>query len=167
MAELYGANITAKLQDRPNNVDPGNYGGQYRSVQDQFTGDAAQNDTVFMFTVPSDAVLSHALSVLAFTAFGAGVTLDIGFAADTSIDSDGAGTPYAGDDNALATAISVASAGEVKLLEALGPADFGKKAYQLAGITASPKKDLKVVATFKGGNPASGTLAWEQSFASA
>lgn len=129
--------------------------GVYQTAQGSVTVDAALGDTVGLFPVPSHATLSHALSHVRWTALGTGATGDIGFAAKGD---------YAGDPDALAAGVDMAAAGSGALLTGLGPADVGKKVWQLAGMAKDPGGDLWVTLTFGGANPNSGTIAVEQAF---
>lgn len=119
------------------------------------TVDAAQNDTIGLFEVSSSAHLSQLLSLLQFSAFGAGVTLDCGFATDAAL---GVSAKTA----VLVSALSVAAAGSDKLVKALGIADQFKAVWELAGLAADPRANLLVVVTLAGANPASGSIAYEQ-----
>lgn len=158
MADHYIDQIGGRaLNDRPLSTLSMHYRGYYQTAQGRKTVDMAQNDTLGLFPVASEATLSHVLSLISWSALGAGVTMDIGFEA---IDEIG----YAGDQDALANNVDVATAGSGKLVAALTRDDLGKQAWELAGLASDPGRPLWIVAIFEGANPASGTVAFEQAF---
>lgn len=132
-----------------------------RIARDYWTGDAAQNDTVvlgnFDWTTRFDA-----LSVIEFTDFGTGITLDVGVEVGPT---DGAADPDClVDGQDIATA-----AGSASLLKSVAIGDRHKPLWQLAGFaSAQAARDATtanggratVIATLLGGNPDSGTLSW-------
>jgi hypothetical protein len=158
MSDFYLTKIGGRSEaNRPLSVAAEDYRGDYKIAADSATLDAAQNDTVGLFPIRSDATLSQVTSLLAFGALGAGVTGDVGFAPRDDI-------AFAGVDNALASTVDMSTAGSAKLVAALGAADIGKRVYELAGLTKDPSGDFWVELTLKGVNPASGLIAFEQAF---
>lgn len=125
-----------------------------RMLSDYWTGDAAQNDYVSLgyvdWTTRFDAI-----SQIDFDDFGTSITLDVGVAADP---------------DCLVAAQDVATAaGSVSVLKSVSIANRRKPLWQLAGYAsaqaarAATVKDggrAELIATFKGGDPASATLAW-------
>lgn len=125
-----------------------------RMLSDYWTGDAAQNDVVSLgyvdWTTRFDAI-----SQIDFDDFGTSITLDIGVALDP---------------DCLVAAQDVATAaGSVSVLKSVAIANRRKPLWQLAGYAsaqaarAATVKDggrAELIATFKGGDPVSATLAW-------
>lgn len=145
----------------PKPIEPQEHRGRYRVAKGSFTGDAAENDTLDLFTLPAHAKLSTVISLLRHTAFGASVVADIGIKADATIIQDN-GSAYAGDVDCLADGLAIGSAGTKTLFATETSADYNKRIYEIAGIDKDPKKDLTVTLTFLGANPDSGTIAFEQ-----
>jgi len=143
--------------DRPLDVEPENLNGLMKIAQGNLVVDAAQNDTIGLFPVPSHATLSHVMSLVSFSALGAGVTLDVGFDARADI-------AFVAAPVALANGIDVSAAGSSSLVAALTRADMGKKVYELAGLTTDPGGVFWVMGSLKDANPASGTIGVEQAF---
>ncbi|WP_312145256.1 hypothetical protein [Brevundimonas sp.] len=125
-----------------------------RMLSDYWTGDAAQNDIISLgyvdWTTRFDAI-----STLDFTDFGTAITLDVGVANDV--------------DCLIAAQDVATAAGSVSLLKSVAIADRRKPLWQLAGYAsaqaarAATVKDggrAELIATLKGGNPDTGTLAW-------
>jgi hypothetical protein len=130
-----------------------------RIARDLWTGDAAQNDDVVLADVDWNTVFDEH-SFINFTDFGTGVNLDVGVAVGPS----GADIDCLVDGQDISTA-----AGKVELLKSVAIGDRHKPLWQLAGFTsyeaaksATRANDgrAKLIATFKDGDPASGTLAW-------
>lgn len=165
MAELDSTIMEPGARANPQPIPASEYRGRLRIAQGRITADAAQNDTVRLFEIDAHATLSTVISKLAFSALGAGVTLDIGFKADASIIMAN-GSGYAGDVDAIADGIDVSGAGTATFFGAQAAANYGKKIWELAGIdSGDPGKRLTVIGTFLGANPASGTVAFEQGWA--
>lgn len=144
-------------------VDPFFCNGRVaRILGDYFTGDVAQNDFVSLGYVGWDTRFD-ALSTIEFDDFGTAITLDIGVASNTA--NVGATAPaclVSGQD--IATA-----AGSVSALKSVGIANRHKPLWQLAGYasfqaakdaTVADGSRAELIATFKGGDPVAGTLAW-------
>jgi hypothetical protein len=161
MAEFKSTLLEPGSRANPKTIEPQEHRGRYRVAKGSFTGDAAQNDTVDLFTLPSHAKLSTVISHLRHTAMGTSVTLDIGVKADATIIQD-SGSSYAGDVDCLADGLDVASAGTKTLFAAEAATDYNKRLWEIAGIDSDPKKDLTITATLLSANPDSGTLAFEQ-----
>lgn len=127
-------------------------GARVKGLPFLFTGDAAQNDTVLLCPVPSWGVACPQLTSYFTTAFGADVTLDVGFKADAAIG-------YLGDPDALVDGADVSGAlGQTSMMSNVAKTDLFKRWWQIAGLTRDPRTNLWVVATFLSANPASGTL---------
>lgn len=144
-------------------TDPYFHNGRVaRILKDYITVDAAQNDYVSLGYVGWDTRFDE-ISALNFDDFGTSITLDVGVASNTA--NVGAGAPAClinGQD--IATA-----AGSVAFMKSVGIANRHKPLWQLAGFASfQAAKDATVadggraelIATFKGGDPTSGTLAW-------
>lgn len=156
MAEHLGSFVTGRTEaDRQLDVDGAYYQGRYNTLVERFDVDAAQNDTLFIGMIPADVVLSQVVSEYETSALGASVTMDVGFADDADL-----GVSSVTD--VLVNDADVAAAGTGSMTSAIAVADRGKKVWQLAGLTADPKKPLKLIATLKGANPASGDICFEQ-----
>lgn len=168
MAEFYGNYITGRTESARNiPASQAHLGGFFQAFRDILTFDGAQNDTIFMGLLPDDAVLSDALSKVQWTGLGANVTLSIGVEDNTtqkfrSLTVDGAG--LVGKTGILLDAEAVSNGGNASMVKDVALTDRFKPLWELAGLTASSGQDLKVIATVGGGNPSSGTIAWEQGF---
>lgn len=165
MAEIL-SDIFAKFEDnRSLDVPAQDLRGGYRIAR---TGkksyDFAQNDTLRLVGLPSHAKLSAAISRVRHSAFGAGVTLSIGFKDDlrSEVKAVTGGTGITSKTAALVSALDVSAAGSSNAMAAVAIADEDKFLWELAGCTADPGVTLSLIATFAGANPASGTLIWEQ-----
>ena len=97
---------------------PSEIGGRVRYIRANFTQGAAAGDATSTSTLaklPARArVLGH-LSKIYFSSFGAARTLDVGYAAGTSILD---GSAITADPDLFATAVDVSSAGSMVLDEA-------------------------------------------------
>lgn len=132
-----------------------------RVARDFITVDAAQNDTVVLGYLKWETRLD-ALSVLEFSDFGTGVSVDVGVAVGP--------TGGAADPDCLVDGQDVSTAaGSTSLLKSVAIADRHKTLWELAGFaTLQAAKDAtiadgskaRVIATFLGANPDSGTLSW-------
>lgn len=125
-----------------------------RMLSDYWTGDAAQDDYVSLGYVDWNTRFD-AISTLDFDDFGTSITLDVGVALDP--------------DCLIAAQDVATAAGSVGLLKSVAIANRRKTLWELAGYASlQAAKDATVadggraelIATFKGGNPGSGTLAW-------
>lgn len=114
---------------------------------DTFEGDMAQNDTLVLGAIPSNAIIDPNQSILWFDDLGTSITMDIGDSNDT---------------NNLCSAIDVATAaGNTKILASVDIANYYKPLWKLLGYTTDPGGKLTIYATFAGGNPAAGSIAWQ------
>lgn len=153
MAEQVGSLVTTHfaqtLQSQP---AVAHNGGRLRSVTDYMVAvDAAENDTVHMAKLPSNAVIHHT-SKIWFDDFGTSVTLDIG-----TFNVNGS---TADDDNSINDGVDVATAaGSADLLS--GFTKHGKYLWELAGASADPGGLIDIKATIKDANPGSAGMAWE------
>lgn len=125
-----------------------------RIAKDYWTGDAAENDYVSLVYVGWDTVFDE-ISTLNFDDFGTSITLDVGVALDP--------------DCLIAAQDVATAAGSVGLMKSVGIANRHKPLWQLAGYASlqaareATKADggrAELIATFKGGNPTTGALAW-------
>lgn len=123
--------------------------------RDAITADAAQNDTIGLFEVKTSHKLSAVISFVAFTALGASVVGDVGFADDADLGISAKGAVLASD-------INMAAAGSGKLIQALGAADWDKAVWEILGLAKDPQGVALVVLTLQGANPASGSIFFEQ-----
>lgn len=165
MAEIL-SDIQTKAEDaRALDVPAQDLRGRYRIVR---TGkkafDFAQNDTLKLVALPSHAKLSAAISRFRYSALGVGVTASIGFKDDTrpEVKAVTGGTGITGKTAALLSALDVSAAGSSNAMAAVAIADEDKYLWELAGATADPGVNLALILTLAGGNPASGTVLWEQ-----
>ncbi|WP_309628207.1 hypothetical protein [Brevundimonas sp.] len=136
-------------------VDPFYCNGRVaRMLSDYWTGDAAQDDQISLgfvdWTTRFDAI-----STIDFDDMGTSITLDVGVALDT--------------DCLIAAQDVATAAGSVSLLKSVAIANRRKPLWQLAGYasaqaartaTVAVGGRAELLATLKGGNPGSGTLAW-------
>lgn len=144
-------------------VDPYFANGRVaRILSDYWTGDAAQDDYVSLGYVDWNTRFD-AISTIDFDDMGASITLDVGVAQTAT--NVGATAPAC-----LISAQDVATAaGSVALLKSVAIANRRKALWELAGYASlqaardATKADggkAELIATLKGGNPGSGTLAW-------
>jgi hypothetical protein len=132
-----------------------------RIARDYWTADGVENDTVvlgnFDWTTRFDA-----LSVIEFSDFGTGISLDVGVEVGPS--SGAADPDCLVDGQDIATA-----AGSASLLKSVTIANRHKTLWELAGFasaaaartaTVANGGRATVIATLLGGNPDSGTLSW-------
>lgn len=132
-----------------------------RIARDYITVDAAENDTVVLGHFDW-ATRFDALSVLEFSDFGTGISVDVGVEVGPT---DGAADP-----DCLVDGQDVATAaGSCSLLKSVVIADRHKPLWELAGFSsAQVARDATtanggratVIATLLGGDPDSGTLSW-------
>lgn len=165
MAELLSDIFTKAEDNRSLDVPAQDLRGRYRIARaSKKSFDAAQGDTVKLVALPSHAKLSAAISRIRYSAFGASVTLSIGFRDDLrpEVKAVTGGTGITSKTAALLSALDVSSAGSANAMGAVAIADEDKSLWELAGCTASPGVDLVLIATLGGANPASGTLVYEQ-----
>lgn len=117
--------------------NPGEF-GKVRAKYFSWTGDAAQNNTVHLMTLPKGSSVLHGR--VAFTDFGSSVTMDIGTAVDG----------VAVDEDHWAAAIDVATAA--------GQSDFANT-LALYGLGSEVlTAETEVWAKFEAANPDSGTI---------
>lgn len=171
MTEHLGTYISSRAYDpdRRRRVEGYHIGQDYQTANDRFTVDAAQDDTLFLFKLPAQSVLSDVISKIRWSALGAGVTLSVGFADDASAAkkrADTGGVGITGATRALLNAENASSAGSASMVKAIALTDQFKELWQLAGLDRDPKEEIKIIATLGGANPASGTIAFEQGWLS-
>lgn len=161
MAEFLGKYIETLAQDgRQLDVDHRHRLGNICLLTEVLTDDVAQNDTVlFAANLPWGLMPSFVISELAFTAFGSGVTFDLGIKDDSILG-------VTSKTDVFVSALSIAAAGTASALDNLAITDRGKMAWELAGLTEMPTSSdgWSLVGTFEGANPASGSIAIEQAF---
>lgn len=119
------------------------YGGSpIRGIQDNMALTTAMviNDTLEFGLIPSSAILLPT-STIVHPNFGASVTMDVGF-------NEG-GSGFAAK---LGSALAMSSAGTKAGMAAVAVGDLGKRAWELAGFSADPRRELKLVGTIKGAN---------------
>lgn len=132
MAELESSFYTGAIDGQPQTkLDGRLFNASLVSYTVEWTGDAAQNDTLKLFKVWS--TFRPIFLVIDHTAFGTSVVLDIG---------DNAGTP---DPDRFYDGLDVSAAGR----SVVPVANAGQD------VLANGEE---IVATFLGANPASGTL---------
>lgn len=162
MFDLYGKKIAARgLADIPKAVDPIFERARGRNASDLLTvaAETAIGTTIGLFKVKSSARPIKYPSVIYNQAFGADVTLDIGFAPDPYLD-------YAGDEDALADNLAIGSAGNKAFYDAVTTANLTKRFWELAGLSEDPNTDLWIMATIKGAETVNeAVLAFEAWFA--
>lgn len=132
-----------------------------RVLRDYITVDAAQNDTVVLGYVDWGTRFD-AFSVMEFTDFGTGVTMDIGVKVGPT---GGAAVPDClVDGQDISTAASYCS-----LLKSVPIGSRHKALWELAGFTSKAQAQAAtvavdgracIIATLLGANPDSGTLSW-------
>ncbi|WP_306016652.1 hypothetical protein [Oceanicaulis sp. MMSF_3324] len=105
MATLY-TNLTKGLDETPFRPVPEGYlQGKARAVRTQpAVLEPAQNDVLDIAVLPADTVFNPIHAAVLFGAFGAGVTLDIGWKANGAIG-------LAADPNGLADGLDISAAG--------------------------------------------------------
>jgi len=119
--------------------------GRKRVCYGNVTADLAEDDVVGLIKIPRDCRVLP--SLLAHTAFGTGVTAEIGVAAqDGSGFIDKAGT-IADDDDFFATGVDVSAAGNELFADTVA----GNLGYIF-------EKDVIITITLESANPAAGTL---------
>lgn len=132
MPEFESSFYTGAIDGQPQTkLDGRLFNASLVSYTVEWTGDAAQNDTLKLFKVFS--TFRPLMLIVDHTAFGSSVVLDIG---------DNAGTP---DPDRFYDGLDIAAAGR----SVLPVANAGQ------GILANGEE---IVATFLGANPAAGTL---------
>lgn len=115
-------------------------GAPVRGIQDNIAMTTAMvvGDTIELGTIPSAAILLPT-STIVHAGLGSSVTLNVGF--------DDGGSGYAAK---LGSTLDVASAGTKAGMAAVSTANLGKRAWEIAGFTSDPKRELKLVATVAG-----------------
>jgi hypothetical protein len=104
-------------------------------------------DQVSLGKLRSNAYIDHGNSYLWWTAFGAGVTMNIG-------DVNHPAT--------LGAAVALAAIGTADFEPAWAPAWMGQPLWQHLGYAADPGGTIELLGTFAGANPANGaSLAWQ------
>ncbi len=121
------------------------------------TVDAAQNDTIGLFEIDTGAFIVPALSLIRWPAYGASVTMSIGFADDAALG-------ISAKSAVLASAVAVNAAGSGTLVPAVSIADAKKPIWSLLGLAKDPKSKVLVIKTLAGANPASGEFVFWQGF---
>lgn len=149
MTKFYGVAQTA-LNSEVQTTRPtqGHFGGKNTVfVRDVFDGDAAQNDTISLGVLPSTAILDPVASVVAFDDMGTSITLSVGDATHAT---------------ALVNAADVATAaGQISALKSVDIINWGYPLWKMLGYAADPGGNIELLATLGGGDPASGTIAWQ------
>jgi hypothetical protein len=116
-------------------------------VRDVFEGDAAQNDLLFLGSVPYAAILDPIMSVMSTDDLGTSVTMDIGSLASEA---------------ALVAAQDVAAAAVTfSLLKSVDIANWGKPLWGMLGLSSNPGGNVDLYAKLEAANPASGSYAWQ------
>lgn len=132
MATLYGTEVTSLDASPQDKVDPTRWNGKVHVYGFTWTGDAAQNDLVELVRLPPG--IRIITGRIDYTAFGVGVTLDLGNATT---------------ENAYKSALDVSGAGQAGFAETTALGMMGSN--QTSGIS--------LMAKFEAANPASGTLS--------
>lgn len=112
------------------------------------SGDSATS-THYLGKIPSDAVLIKGASELTHEAITGVTDFDIGFANDT---------------DALADGLNIAAAGTKSPLAAVTTPNLAKRAWELAGYSADPRKMLDVIATLNAAATAAGSVHYAIAF---
>lgn len=154
MAEHTGTYVTGKfdqaIQDQPSVA---HNGGRVRAVVDRIAStDAAQNDTILLARLPSNAVILPTSKVY-HSALGASVTADVGVRATKTGD-------FTIDPNGLSDGADVSSAGSFDLLDSI-TANAGKRLWEYTDASADPGREIDIYLSLVDANPAAGTVAWE------
>lgn len=118
----------------------------------------ATTDRLLLGRVPSNARLVD-IGQVAYGAFGGAAALNIGF--DHPKMTSGERTAAA---NKLWAAQSIVAAGSRKLMHAVALADWSKRVWQLAGLTADPGGEMDIVAAPSTVTAALGTIHGEATF---
>lgn len=152
---ILGAAVAATTNASTPPVDPFFSNGRVaRILSDFWTGDAAQDDYVSLGYVDWETRFD-AISTIDFDDMGTSITLDVGVALDP--------------DCLIAAQDVATAAGSVSLLKSVAIANRRKPLWELAGYaslkaardaTLADGSRAELIATLKGGNPGSGTLAW-------
>lgn len=116
-------------------------------VADTFEGDLAQNDTLVLGAIPSNAIIDPIQSKIWFDDLGTSVVMDIGNANDT--------------DNLASDVDVAAAASSASILASVDIANYYKPLWKLLGYSTDPGGKLTLYATFQAANPASGSVAWQ------
>lgn len=152
MADINGALVgAARAAIPPEKAAPWLKGGaDHVLVRDtvELATAFAQNDRVILGDIRSDAIINPLTSMIWFDDMGTAITMDVG--------GDGA------TENALVAAQDVATAaGNCLLYKSVDVANYWKPLWQVLGLTADPKKPIRLYAKLEGGDPGTGTLTWQ------
>lgn len=157
---------TRRLATPPKAIDPQNYFGRMRWLQDRAVLPALAdiNSTIELGALPWDCCPGQR-SWFASDLLGASTTLSVGIRADATLN---AGAGYAGADNVLVSAQSAAAAFAISGLAGVGIEKAGFRLWQIAGLSECPPGNrlAHLYATLKGAaSSAGGDVAWEYQFA--
>jgi hypothetical protein len=152
MAKVIGVFATAALAASTGLVADARINAPVRRLaHDNYVGDLAENDVVSLGKFDWDTILDPALSIVEFTDFGTGVTLDIGDVTYPTALTDGQDI--------------AAAAGTVNPLKSVSIANRRKPLWSMLGYATlaaaraiGPRCEL--LASFKDANPDSGTIGW-------
>jgi hypothetical protein len=113
-----------------------------RGIQDNIAMTTAMvvNDTLEFGVLPSTAILLPT-STIVHANLGTSVTMNVGF------DDGGAGFA-----SKLGSALALSAAGTKAGMAAVATADIGKRVWELAGFTADPRRNLRLIGTITGAN---------------
>lgn len=116
-------------------------------IRDRINVDAAQNDRIFLGSVPSTAIIDPLASKIWFDDTGTSVTMDVG---DTTYE------------NALVAAADVAAAaGSVSVIGSIAIENYWKPLWAQLGYSADPGGQIDLYAKLEAANPASSDFAWQ------
>jgi hypothetical protein len=106
---------------------------------------------VLLARIPSAAIILPT-SRFDHAAAGGATTLDLGFLNETPV----------GAVNCLAAAQSIVAAGTKAAMASVVVANLGRRAWELAGLSANPNREMELAFRVQGGNPAANTAIYAQ-----
>lgn len=152
MADFYGALVGSVLLSTSSVplVDAALSGGKdHVLVRDriELAEAFAQNDRVSLGKIRSDAIINPVTSIIWFDDLGTSITMDVGSTAAEA---------------ALVAAQDVATAaGSCSVMRSVDIANYWKPLWEVLGLSADPGGAIEIFAKLEGGNPGTGTMAWQ------
>ena len=146
MANHYGDQYTKTVDGSREFIDVAKWHGRVRLVTDHkalTAAGVANNDLLFVAKLPSHCVILPQSTVYFDALTGAN---DVDFGDATNPD-------------ALCDAVDMTSAGSSSLLEQIDRANYGKKLWELLGMSSDPKTQIDLYFTMKGELTADGDLS--------
>lgn len=152
MATFYGVLVGAVLSATTSTplVAAALLGGQdHVLIRDriELSADVAENDLISLGKIRADAIINPTASMIWFDDLGTSITMDVG---------------ATGAENALVAAQDVATAaGSCALFKSVDIANYWKPLWEVLGLSANPGGTIELFAKLEGGNPGTGTMAWQ------